>query len=483
MSPNPPLPESKVAYIVQQVRGWGEVDLSRRPHTDQGNGERLVDLFGRDLRFVPAWGWVHYDGARWTRDHSGEVGRMAVATMRVTFETAERLGDKSLQKHARSSESRAGLNNAIELASRDRRVIASPDQFDWYDWTLCVENGVLNLRTGELGEHRREDLITRLAPVTFDPDATCPRWNDFLLEIMGGNKGLASYLQRMAGYTITGSVRDHLFPFLYGTGRNGKGTFVGVLLQLLGDYGTSASSGLFLGGKDEADPRSGVAQLSGVRFAVATEVGEGRHLNEALVKKLTGADRLRGSFSYRDSFTFDPTHKCWMMGNHKPVVRGTDKGIWERIKLIPFTVDFSGRGDADLPEKLRAELSGILNWVLGGCREWQARGPAAPPEVHSATRAYRVEQDRLGPFIDSELVFELEAFTSTPDLKSTFTSWKEEVEEPDLSWEDVKRRLKEHCTPDRHTVGGKSTRGWVGVRLKTAAEQVAVFAEEVGGHA
>jgi putative DNA primase/helicase len=370
--------------------------------TDLGNAERLRQRHGADLRYCHPWGeWLAWDGRRWRRDDAGEVGRRAAATALGIYGEAERCPDRGrrveLAEHAVASESAASLRAMIDLARSALPVL--PEQLDADPWALNVVNGTLDLRTATLRPHRREDLITKLAPVAFDPDADCPLWRKCVERWMGGDAGLADYLRRIAGYWLTGDVSEQAMWLCHGAGANGKSTFLGVLLHLLGDYAGQAVPELVMERRHEAHP-SERADLFGKRFVAAVEVDEGKRMAESLMKSLTGGDRIKARELYCKPFEFNPTHKLCLAANHKPTIRGTDFAVWRRIKLVPFTVTIpDAEKDKDLLAKLKAEAAGVLAWAVTGCLDWQRDGLQEPDVVRAATKQYREEQDLLGDFI------------------------------------------------------------------------------------
>jgi putative DNA primase/helicase len=410
-------------------------DLDDAEHfTDLGNAQRLVRLHGHDLRFVYAWGWMTWDGRRWERDVSGAVARLAKETVLSFYSESEEaldrakaatqearqastLGDKSaskeankratkegqlaaaLAKWARQCENRARLENMVKLAESEAPITVRSSDFDTDPWLLNVSNGTVDLRTGELREHRREDLLTKLAPVTYESTARCPTWLAFLDRIMASNRDLTDFLQRAAGYALTGDVREQVLFFLYGEGANGKSTFLNTLMTVLGkDYATQSAPDLLVQSKDRHPTE--LADLLGVRFLASIEVADGKRLAEALVKQLTGGDRVKARFMREDFFEFNPTHKIFFAANHRPEIRGTDHAIWRRILLIPFAVIIpEGEQDKQLPEKLKAEYPGILAWAVRGCLAWQREGLGIPATVKAATGQYRAESDTLSQFL------------------------------------------------------------------------------------
>ncbi len=322
-----------------------------------------------------------WDGRRWAEDTTAEAVRRVKKTQGALYDaTADRLrelgdaGDCDITKAERTRlvkflnhiikwEDARAIGRSLELARSEPDVPALPDDFNRHPFLLNVLNGTLNFRTGELGPHERADLITNL-----------PLWDTFLNRIMGGNKDLLAYLQRVVGYGLTGDVSEQCLWFFYGIGANGKSTFLFTILAMLGDYAMQGVADLLIVKHNESHPTER-ADLFGKRFVATVKTEEGKRLAEALMKQMTGGDRLRARKMRQDFFQFDPTHKIILAANHKPVVRGTDHAAWRRIKLVPFTVTISDEEkDKKLPAKLRAELPGILNWALRGCLEWMSRG-------------------------------------------------------------------------------------------------------------
>jgi putative DNA primase/helicase len=304
-----------------------------------------------------------------------------------------------LLKHYLAWEDARRVAACLEMIKSEPGIAVLPEDLDRDPFLFNLENGTLELRTGTLREHRREDLITKLAPVTYDPDATCPLWLAFLDRVLAGNDDLITYLQRVAGYCLTGDVSEQALWFLYGTGANGKSTFLSTLLAAFGEYGMQAVPELLMVKANESHPTER-ADLFRKRLVCTIETEDGRRLAEALMKQMTGGDKVRARKMRQDFFEFEPTHKILLAANHRPVIRGTDHGVWRRIKVLPFTVTIpEAEKDRDLATKLRAELPGILNWMLRGCLDWQRYGLGEPEEVTVATDAYRADQDLVAGFV------------------------------------------------------------------------------------
>lgn len=445
---------------------------------DTGNAERFAAQHRDAARYVaPQRQWYTWDGTRWLRDARGAVDLLAKDTARsIDDEVAHEQDDdrrKQLRAHATKTQSRAGRENMIALARAE--LSAEPTDFDRDPWALNVTNGTINLRTGELRAHRREDMITKLAPVVFDPDATSPLWDAFLRRGMAGNEDLIGYLQRFAGYALTGMTSEHVLAFSYGDGDNGKGVFHNTLSRVLGDYASKAPRGLLYETKGDRHPTE-LADLHGARFVLCPEVKRGQRFDEALVKDLVGEDVIRARRMHQDFWSFEPTHKLFICGNHKPVVSGTDHGIWRRIRLIPWTVTIPPHEkDRNLLGKLQTEASGILTWAVLGCLEWQAFGLGEPSDVDRATAAYRQESDPLHDFYQARCVFDADAKVARRVIRVEYEAWCRDIGAEPIGARRFAESLTARGVRDGGTVSdprfATPQDAWRGVRLRTDAER------------
>ncbi|MEA3367720.1 MAG: phage/plasmid primase, P4 family, partial [Planctomycetota bacterium] len=443
----PPLPAEEVRAIAEGVQRYEPAEETAHYNlTDLGNSQRLVAAHGDDMRYCHPWGrWLVWDGRRWREDDAGLAEARAKTLPQVIYDEAAACDDKdrreALGKHAHRTEARARLQNALTLAHSDVPVL--PDELNRDGWLLNVQNGTLDLHTGELRPHRREDMLTHLLPVAHDPEAEAPRWERFLLEIMGGDEELTAFLRRAVGYSLTGDVREDALFFLHGAGANGKSTLLHTLLRLAGPLGTQAEADLLMSSRWGKHP-TGVADLFGKRLVASIEPEAGRHMAESLVKQLTGGDRIKARRMREDFWEFEPTHKVWLAANHKPRIRGDDHAIWRRVKLIPFEVRFEGAGeDKELEDKLAAELPGILNWALRGCAEWQERGLDVPGAVREATDDYREEEDDLGRFLREETITGDGLLLKFSDLWKRYLDWCENAAEKPVTKTALGRELTE----------------------------------------
>lgn len=449
-------------YLAEQN---GYIRPSTPKETDLGNAERLVERHGHDLCYVSEpRKWYVWQGSNWTEDSSGEVHRRARETVRSIYGEAEGVPDPEKRRvraeWAIKSESQRHLEAMVSLAQYEESIPVSITEFDTDLWLLGVANGTLNLQTGELLSHSREHRITRLSPVAYDPDAVCPTWLSFLNRIMQGDKELTRYLQKAVGYALTGATKEQCLFLLHGTGANGKSTFIETLRALLGEYALQADFSTFLY-SDSTRVRSDIARMRGARLVSAVEANEGKRLDEAVIKQLTGGDTVTARHLYEREFEYKPQYKIFLAANHLPTIRGTDNGIWRRLKRIPFVVTIPAEEqDRSLPAKLIEELPGILNWALEGCLIWQQEGLGNPKAVEEATSEYRSEQDVLVDFI-ADCCLEGTGTSSTlKDLHRVFTHWAKETGEyaGNSRWLKGKLEAKgirvERGTANKHTVYG-----------------------------
>ena len=310
---------------------------------------------------------------------------------------------------------------------------AVPEQFDTDPWKLNIENGTLDLKTGELKEHEPKDYITKIAPVSYDAKATCPQWLEFLNTIFKSNVALIKFIQKAIGYSLTGLTVEQCLFIFFGSGANGKSTFDNTIRTLLGDYAQKTPMETFLVKRSDSISND-IARLQGSRFLSATEVEQGRRLAESLIKQLTGQDTVTARFLHAEFFEFVPAFKLFLSTNHKPIIRGTDHAIWRRIRLVPFEVTIpSDQQDIDLPHKLESELPGILNWALEGCKLWQSEGLGMPEKIREAGLGYQVEMDSLASFFADRCVIEPRKLVKSSILYSEYKRWAEQEGEEIIS--------------------------------------------------
>lgn len=455
--------------------------------TDAANAQRFATKFRESVRWVGEWDkWLVWDGHRWSLDKALRIEHLGKQVANDIFrETAkvakEQRPDRevmgAIYSFAKLSNSAKGIRDMLSLVRSVPGIAIAHDQLDVDPMLLNVENGTLDLQSGKLRPHRRDELLTKLAPVTFDSDATCPTWLAFLNKIFDGNGELIGYLQRLAGCSLTGSTQEHVLPFLYGTGANGKSTFIETLMKLFGkDYAMKAAPDLLMMKRGESHPTDR-ADLFGKRLVACVETEDGRRMAEALVKEMTGGDTMRARRMREDFWEFVPTHHVWLAGNHKPTVKGNDHGIWRRVKLIPFDVVIpDGEQDKKLPSKLAAELPGILNWALAGCLEWQANGLQEPAIVRDATNEYAAEMDDVGQFIEEHC--QLGPYL-TPATE-LFDAYRQAMPKSNITPQSFGTSLaRRGFTRKRITSGpNKARHGWQGLRLRpdTDAERAGGFA-------
>ncbi|MCK4873824.1 MAG: hypothetical protein KAS72_13975 [Phycisphaerales bacterium] len=443
---------------------------------DISNAERLVAQQGDCIRWMHTRKrWIYWDGRRWATDDTDFAMRCAKATARSIYGEAQRCDSdgeaKEIARWADRSASAQRLHAMLKLAKSEDGITIGEDNLDRDPTLLNCMNGTLDLRTGELRAHDRNDLISKLAPVAYDAAAKCPRWDAFLDRICDGNGELRSFIQRAVGYTLTGLTGERSMFILHGSGANGKSVFTSVIRDILGDYAATVPASTFLARRDDG-PRNDIAGLTGIRLAVGAETTEGRSLNEGLVKLLTGgSDRVSARFLFGEWFEFLPTFKLWLHTNHRPVVKGDDNAIWDRLKLVPFTVTIPpGERDAELPEKLAKECRGILAWAVRGCTTWWKDGLGIPDEVIAAVDDYRSESDIVGRFLGDCCVLNDTASATAKDLYREFREWSEREGEPVMSQKRFGGRLRARGF-DSVRLDGRGPTTWIGIGLLAGEKQ------------
>lgn len=453
--------------------------------TDTGNAERFVAQHGESVRYCMTWKrWLVWD-RRWKPDEKNTVQQFSKETIRSIPSEIAHITDETrrveILRHAARSENHARRVALLALAESERDIAVTAEELDADFWLFNVQNGTIDLRTGQLKPHNRADLLTKIAPVVYDSQAQCPIFLAYLEAIFRGRKELINFLRRVIGYTLTGDIREQIFLVLHGRGSNGKSILLCILLELFGDYGHTMEPAT-ISAKQNEKMATDIAELFGKRFVACSETNEGRRLDEAMIKRATGGEQLTGERKYERAFTFKPQFQIFFGTNHMPEIRGSDRGIWRRIHKIPFDETFwdgdkgeTGapelRADKDLLNKLRRELPGILSWAVAGCLEWQRNGLGTPEEVTAATEAYREEQDLLAAFLNDCCIRTNDARAKASELYGKYCNWCEASHEPTISQKRFGNQLAERGFKKGREAGtGKAV--WFGIGLIDEASGV-----------
>lgn len=470
-------PLAELLQLVERTPEYQRSVVTRTDYgcTDLANSERLVARHGSDLRYVAATRqWHVSDGRRWRADDTGEIERRAKETARAIYLEAEAAANaarrKELAAHAVRSEAAAKIAAMITLAQSDAMVALRADDLDADPWLLNVANGTIDLRTGELRPHRREDLITKLAPVAYDPAARLELFEAFLLQTFGGNADLIRYVQKAAGYSLCGDTREEALFIAHGPTGGGKTSLAEALRAALGDYAATADPESFLTSRrDGAAPRADIARLHGRRLVVGVEVDQDRRMAEGLVKQLTGGDTVVARHLYREHFEFRPQFKLWIFANDAPRVRDDDDAVWRRLRLVPFVHPVPReRRDPQLKAALRDPRVGgpaVLAWAVAGCVLWQRDGLGTPPVIESATQSYREAQDPVADFIAECAVAEEGAWATIEELYAAYSAWaKAAGERQPLAKRGFGSRLERHGFAADRGARGVAIRRGIGLR-------------------
>lgn len=425
-------------------------DFNDYPTTDYGNAEAIVSLHGEKLRWDNTSGeWLIFNGNTWQVDKDGEIKRIAINSIRERLRRASDISDNSKRNNyvrwAVNSESRNKINAAIEFVKNLKPVTEQQKNFDRNYFLLGCKNGVLDLRNNDLLPGKPEMMISKSNYIDFDSRAICPRWEKFLDEIFESDRETIDLIQRSVGYTLTGDVSEQVIFILWGSGSNGKSTFLDILLKLMGDYGANTPfSTLEESQFDNGKIPSDVAALCGKRFVSSSEIKEKSKLNEARIKSLTGGDPITARFLHKEYFTYNPTFKIWFSVNHKPKVNDNSYAFWRRVLLIPFNKQFKDNiRDNKLKEKLLNELPGILNWAVKGCFNWQKSGLNISENVRNATNDYQNENDYLKQFLNDCTVENENSNVESQVLHKAYLNWAKRNNEPELTSTMFGRKLKE----------------------------------------
>lgn len=411
---------------------------------DTGNAMRFCDMFSDIIK----WSyidkkWLYYKDGRWIYDNIGYSRQLAdkvIENMKnetgiYQHEDLQNGTDmeKKFLKHMQKSRSFNGKTNM--LRESEHRVSVLPSMFDRHKMLINCKNGILNLDTWEFSEHDREKYITKITQCTYNPDAVKPvKWLEFLNQIFDGDSEMIHYIQKAVGYTLTGSTAEQCVFFLYGTGRNGKSTFLEILRYIMGEYSANIQPQTIMVKSTAGNaPTSDIARLKGARLVTSVEPNEGMRIDEGLLKQLTGGDIVTARKMFSEEFEFKPEFKLFMATNHKPIIRGNDEGIWRRIHLIPFTVRIpDDKVDRHLKYKLAKEYEAIFRWAVDGCRMWKEEGLKMPAKMLRAVSEYQHEMDVIASFI-SACCIEGEGSVKASVAYAVYARWADSNKEYKMS--------------------------------------------------
>ena len=464
----PELPDEQAPKTERKKHNGAKVatedDGARPPEfSDDALALRFAERHANELRYVAKWSaWLCWDGVCWRFDNTLSAFDRARVICRAAAAGCNKL---KLRKELASAKTVSAVER---LARSDRRLAATVEQWDADPWLLNTPEGVIDLRTGIMREHRAEDYLTRVTVVA-PGNRECPIWHAFLDRVAGG-KALQQYLQRVCGYALTGSTREHALFFLWGTGANGKGTFMNAITGILADFHRIAPIETFTASYNDRHPTD-LAGLRGARLVTATETEEGRRWAEAKIKTLTGGDMISARFMRQDFFDYMPQFKLMIAGNHKPGLRAVDEAIRRRFNLIPFTITIPPEErDHELGDKLKAEWPAILQWMIDGCLDWQESGLAPPEAVTAATAAYLEAQDTFSAWLEECCERDPNAWERSMTLFGSWKTWAEQSGQFVGDAKTFRARLERHNDIEHRPEPGTKRAGFKGVRLKLPAD-------------
>ncbi len=456
--------EELVQYIKIKKLENGEYHF-----TDVTNKKCFLKVYGDKIRFCYNWKkFLVWNETCWEIDNYGYVDNIVSSFVPMMYRGELFMSDPQMrqefEKHLIRSESYQRIQSLYNLLKMAGEISVRDTQLDLEKYLFNAEKKTINLKTGESYIPNQNDLITKKSLFVYDKNAKCPVWDMFLMQIFHNDTELIRFIQKAMGYSLSGDTSEQCMFILWGTGANGKSTFLNVLQNLFGDYATTTRTETFM--KKNSEQSNDLARLRNTRLVIASEAEENKPMSESLIKQITGGDKITARFLYGEFFEFTPTFKIFMATNHKPKISGGDNGIWRRIKLIPFTVSIpEEKRDRHLTEKLMAENSGILNWLLEGYRLWEKEGLKEPDAVQDANEEYRFDMDSVENFIAECLEFDASQKDRllNGDLYNTYIKWCEKNNETVLSHRKLTSKMREKSFEQ---LASNGNRWWIGLSVK-----------------
>jgi putative DNA primase/helicase len=443
----------EVTSAKSNVDSKAVTSLLEQPLNDYGNGQRLILAYGERLRYCPAFRtWVVYTGTHWSVDRVEAARRLAQATMLEFADQAMTSGGETALKFAGSCLNSQRITAAMREA--EPHLVVTVDQLDRQPNLVNFKNGTVDLRTGEIRPHKPEDLITKLIPRSYEPEAECTRFLTFIRQIL---PGLEDYLQKALGYSLTAVTSEKAVFVCHGAGNNGKTTLLATVREVVGDsYAVLLQIDTLMTRVLDNNAQADLADLRGARFVMTSETEENQRLAEGRLKRITqGLGRIKAVRKYENPVEFTETHKLWMDCNHKPLVRANDQALWNRLHLIPFDLTIPAEEiDRELPAKLLVEAEGILAWMVAGAMRWYAEGLRKPTEVESAGVEWRADVDQFGRFIEESCITGEFAQVKARALYAAYRKWAEEASEELVMETSFGNTLRQRGFTKRHTNHG-----------------------------
>lgn len=431
-----------------------------RSYDDTGNADRFIDRYGHLYKhsYITNKFYI-YDGQKWKVDDRGAIRKLidemieniknekVLHSEDVTEEEAREAFQKYYKK-TRGTQSKKNIMNELM-----HRKTVTPDEFDNDDMLLNVANGYVDLTSRELYKHDINRMFSQIANTDYSEKMQPSVWLDFLNDIFAGDKEVIRYIQKALGYSLTGSTREQIMFILFGKGRNGKSIFVETIAEILGDYSNNMQAKSLMVKKND-NVNTDIARLSKARFVTSSEPNEGFRFDEGLIKQITGGDKVTARFLYAEEFEYTPKFKIWVSTNHKPIIRGTDDGIWRRLVLIPFDVQIpEEKVDKDLKYKLLREAPAILNWMAEGAYMWMREGLELPEKLKDAGQTYRTEMDVVEQFIQEKCKRAEGVKETGKALYEEYKKWADENNEYKMDKNKFGKKLKEKFRSKRMTNG------------------------------
>ncbi|MDD5673275.1 MAG: phage/plasmid primase, P4 family [Chitinivibrionales bacterium] len=463
--------------------------LSKKGHGNQEE-EYLISNGTSDILITEAWfakciakkhidkirfnctsgKFLIYDGKQWKEDNHGLVYKLSEELLKRFFKDASSSeGDRGkLLKALLKFEKHQIFRGALDFFKELSEIRKTEQDFDRDYYLFNCQNGTLNLKTLDFKPHNPLDHLSKISGALYEPAAQFPKWKDFLCQIFNGDDSLILYVQKAVGVSLAGECLEQCLFFCYGNGANGKSVFFETIKRLLGNYYQKTSAEMLMARDQRTQIPNDIAHLRGARFVVASELQDGQRFNEAVLKDLTGGDTIRARFLYKEPFEFTPSHTLWIYGNHQPVIRGLDEGIWRRIKLIPFTVQIPLEARVPLPELVDSfskELSGILNWAIDGWEIYRQEGLIDCAAVKEATTGYRQDSDSLQAFLDEKTDCVKSLDVNQSALYSSYQDWCKKAGEYQQNRRRFCLMMREHGFKARR--GSQGCKIWDGLSLKS----------------